>query len=89
MEITSVPLFLEYLDRVHERTRRIARCVREEDFEWQAGIGRMTAGDLVSTIAYYDQLHAESRSLFATLTDVRLAEKSPACVAFRRRRFMG
>jgi uncharacterized damage-inducible protein DinB len=109
MEVTRVGPFLEYLDRVHERTRRIVQCVREDDLEWQAAPGRLTPGDLIrhlagierhmyaetvhgrpsrfaghsrdiadgldATTAYYDRLHAESRELFAALTDARLAEK--------------
>jgi uncharacterized damage-inducible protein DinB len=110
MEITRVAPFLEYLDRVHERTRRIVARVGVADLEWQAGPGRMTAGDLIrhlagierfmyaenahgrparypghgreladgldATVAYYDRLHAEARSLFAQLTDARLVEKT-------------
>ena len=109
MEVTRIAPFLEYLDRVHERTRRIVACVRPEDLEWSAGPGRFTAGDTIrhlagierfmyaetvhdrptrypghestlangldATIDYYDRLHAESRDLFGSLTDARLAEK--------------
>src|SRR5881394_382438 len=109
MEVIRVAPFIEYLDRVHQRTRRIVDVVREEDLEWQAGPGRMTPGELIrhlagiercmyaenvhgrpaaypghsrtlaegaaATRAYYDRLHAESRALFAQLTDARLLEK--------------
>jgi len=109
MEITRVAPFLEYLDRVHARTRRVVACVREEDLEWQAGPRRLTAGDMIrhlagierymyaetvhgrrssypghgraiadglaAAVAYYDRLHAESRELFAALSDARLAER--------------
>jgi uncharacterized damage-inducible protein DinB len=109
VEVTRVGPFLEYLDRVHERTRRIVQRVRDEDLEWHAGPGRFTPGDLIRhlggierfmwaetvhgrsssypghsreladglapTIAYYDRLHAESRALFAQLSDARLSEK--------------
>ena len=109
MEVTRTTAFLEYLDRVHERTRRIVSCVRDDDLEWAAAGGRWTPGDLIRhlagierhmyaetvhgrptrypghgreladglqpTIDYYDRLHAESRTLFAELSDARLAEK--------------
>jgi uncharacterized damage-inducible protein DinB len=109
MEITRVAPFVDYLDRVHERTRRVVELVGENDLEWQAGPGRLTPGELIrhlagierfmyaenahghparypghgsevaegvaATRAYYDRLHAESRALFAALTDARLAEK--------------
>jgi uncharacterized damage-inducible protein DinB len=109
MEVTRIAPFLDYLDRVHERTRRIVRLVRADDLEWQAGPDRFTPGDLIrhlagierfmyaetvhgrpssypghsreladgiaATQAYYDALHAESRALFAELSDARLGEK--------------
>ena len=109
MEVIRVAPFIEYLDRVHQRTRRIVDVVREEDLEWQAGPGRLTPGELIrhlagierymyaenvhgrparypghgaeiaeglaATKSYYDRLHAESRELFAGLSDARLAEK--------------
>jgi uncharacterized damage-inducible protein DinB len=109
MEVTRIVPFLEYLDRVHQRTRRIVDCVREEDLEWRAGPNRFSPGDIIrhlaglerfmwaenahgrpacypgheraladglaATVGYYDRLHAESRSLFASLTDERLMEK--------------
>jgi uncharacterized damage-inducible protein DinB len=109
MEVIRVAPFLEYLDRVHERTRRVVSLVQEDDLEWSAAPGRMTPGDMIrhlagierymyaetvhgrpsrfaghrreladglaATVAYYDRLHAESRALFAELTDARLAEK--------------
>ena len=109
MEIVRVAPFLDYLDRVHERTRRIVERVRDEDLEWRAGPDRLTPGEMIrhlagierymyaetvhgrptrypghgrgladgraATIAYYDRLHAESRALFAELTDARLVEK--------------
>jgi uncharacterized damage-inducible protein DinB len=109
MEVTRIAPFLEYLDRVHQRTRRIVECVREEDLEWRAAANRFSAGDIIrhlagierfmwaenvhgraarypghdraladglrDTVAYYDRLHAESRDLFASLTDDRLIEK--------------
>jgi uncharacterized damage-inducible protein DinB len=109
MEITRVAPFLDYLDRFHERTRRIVERVSQDDLEWRAGAGRFTpgemirhlagierymygetvhgrtsrysgtapelAGDLAGTREYYDNLHRESRALFAELSDARLAEK--------------
>jgi uncharacterized damage-inducible protein DinB len=109
MEVIRVAPFLQYLDHVHERTRRVVALVGADELEWQAAPGRMTPGELIrhlagierfmfaetvhgrpsrypghardladglaATNAYYDRLHAESRALFASLTDARLAEK--------------
>lgn len=109
MDVTRVASFLEYSDRVHERTNRIVCLVREDDLEWRAGPDRFTPGDLIrhlagierfmwaetvhgrpsiypghsraladglaATVAYYNDLHAESRALFAELSDARLSER--------------
>jgi uncharacterized damage-inducible protein DinB len=61
MEVTRVAPFLEYLDRVHERTRRIVQCVREEDLDWQAAPGRLTPGDLIRHLAGIERyMYAET-----------------------------
>lgn len=51
MEVTRIAPFLEYLDRVHERTRRLVDLVGEDDVEWSAGPGRFTAGDIIRHLA--------------------------------------
>jgi uncharacterized damage-inducible protein DinB len=109
VEITRLTPFLEYLDRVHERTRRVVARIPPTELEWTPGPGKFSFGDMVrhlatierymyaetvhgrrsaypghgrdladgyeATIAFYDRLHAESRALFAVLSDARLAEK--------------
>lgn len=101
--------FLDYLDKVHARTRRLIVLVPPADVEWAPMPGKFTFGDVVrhlaaierwmygetvsgrpsayrgcgrdladgadAVVAYYDRLHAESRALFAVLTDARLEEK--------------
>jgi uncharacterized damage-inducible protein DinB len=51
MEITRVAPFLEYLDRVHERTRRIAVLVNDDALEWKAGPDRLTPGEMIRHLA--------------------------------------
>lgn len=61
MEVTRVAPFLDYLDKFHERTRRIVECVREEDLEWEAAPGRMTPGDLIRHLATIERyMYAET-----------------------------
>lgn len=61
MEITRVAPFVEYLDRVHERTRRIVELVPEKDLEWQAGPGRLTPGELIRHLAGIERyMYAEN-----------------------------
>ena len=61
MEISRVAPFLEYLDRVHERTRRIVQLIGDEDLEWEAAPGRMTPGDLTRHLAGIERyMYAEN-----------------------------
>jgi len=43
--------FLHYVDRVRERTRRVAACIPPEHIEWTYKPGAFTLGDLVRHIA--------------------------------------
>ncbi|HEY4131289.1 MAG TPA: DinB family protein [Gemmatimonadaceae bacterium] len=61
MELIRVAPFLEYLDRVHERTRRIVEMVQDDDLEWQAAPGRMTPGDMIRHLAGIERyMYAEN-----------------------------
>jgi uncharacterized damage-inducible protein DinB len=61
MEITRVAPFLEYLDRIHDRTRRLIDCVRDEDLEWRPAPGRFTAGELIRHLAGIERyMYAET-----------------------------
>ena len=61
MEVTRITPFVEYLDRVHERTRRIVTRVPEADLEWQAGPGRLTPGELIRHLAGIERfMYAEN-----------------------------
>jgi uncharacterized damage-inducible protein DinB len=109
--------FLDYLDKVHGRTRRAAALVPRGELEWAPAADRFTFGDLIrhlagierwmyaetvhgrpsrypghhralaegldATLAYHDALHAESRALFAELSDAQWEAKclTPAGVA--------
>ena len=108
---------LDYLERVHERTRRVVRLIPRDDVEWAPAPGWFTFGGLVrhlagierwmfaenaqgrpsrypghavglaegmnAVLAYYDTLHTESATIFASLDDAALARKvtTPAGVA--------
>ena len=47
----DVAAFLDYLDKVHARTRRVAVLVPADDLEWAPAPGRVTFGDLVRHLA--------------------------------------
>jgi uncharacterized damage-inducible protein DinB len=43
----TLDALLEYLDKVHQRTMRVAACIPAEKLEWTYREGRFTLGDLV------------------------------------------
>jgi uncharacterized damage-inducible protein DinB len=47
MEITRIDPFLDYFQRVHERTRRVIGCIPPEHLEWTHRPGAFTFGDLI------------------------------------------
>ncbi len=51
MQTQSLPIFLEYFDKVHQRTMRVARCVPAGKLEWTYKDGKFTLGDLLRHIA--------------------------------------
>src|SRR5271157_658585 len=51
MQIHDLDIFLEYLDKVHQRTVRVVRCIPADRLEWSFREGKFTLGDLVRHIA--------------------------------------
>jgi uncharacterized damage-inducible protein DinB len=47
MLIQSPDVFLEYLDKVHQRTLRVVRCIPADKLDWSYIEGKFTLGDLV------------------------------------------
>jgi uncharacterized damage-inducible protein DinB len=61
MEITRIGPFLDYLDRVHDRTRRIVLLVPSGDLEWAPAAGKFTFGDIVRHLAGIERwMYAET-----------------------------
>ena len=51
MQIQDPDIFLEYLDKVHQRTMRVVRCIPEDKLDWSFREGKFTLGDLVRHMA--------------------------------------
>jgi len=51
MQIQSIDAFLEYLDKVHQRTMRVVRCIPPDKLDWSYAAGKFTLGDLVRHMA--------------------------------------
>jgi uncharacterized damage-inducible protein DinB len=53
--------FLEYLDKVHARTRNVVACIPADGLEWAPAPGRWTAGDQVRHLAAIERwMYAEN-----------------------------
>jgi uncharacterized damage-inducible protein DinB len=60
---TDLQTFLDYLDRVHARTRRVVSCISAETLEWVPASSRWTAGDQVRHLAGIERwMYAETVS---------------------------
>jgi uncharacterized damage-inducible protein DinB len=61
MEIQTIDSFLEYLDKVHQRTLRVVRCIPPDKLDWSYAPGKFTLGDLVRHIACIERhMYAEN-----------------------------
>jgi uncharacterized damage-inducible protein DinB len=56
MEIRDLSIFLDYFDKVHERTMRVARCIPADKVDWSYREGKFTVGDIARHIALANRL---------------------------------
>ena len=82
MEIQQIEPFLQYFERVHERTRRVILCIPPEHLEWTYKPGAFTLGDLVR------HLGAIERTMFAENAQCR-PSRYPGHGTGARRRLRG
>jgi uncharacterized damage-inducible protein DinB len=47
MQPQQLDVFLDYLDKVQQRTMRVARCIPADKLDWSYAEGKFTLGDLV------------------------------------------
>ena len=47
MQVQSPDVFLDYLDKVQQRTMRVARCIPADKLDWSYADAKFTLGDLV------------------------------------------
>lgn len=63
MQIQDLGLFLDYLDKIHQRTMRVVRCIPADKIDWTHREGQFTLGDLVRHIATINRyMYAETVS---------------------------
>ena len=51
MEITSVQTFLDYYEKIRQRTLRVINCIPPDKIEWTYKEGKFTFGDLIRHLA--------------------------------------
>ena len=59
MEIQNLAVFLDYFDKVHQRTVRVVKCIPPDKVDWSFRERKFTLGDLARHIA------AANRYIFA------------------------
>jgi uncharacterized damage-inducible protein DinB len=61
MEITSVSSFLDYYEKIRQRTLCVVRCIPPDQIEWSYMPGKFTVGDLTRHICAIERyLYAEN-----------------------------
>ncbi|HTR04936.1 MAG TPA: DinB family protein [Thermoanaerobaculia bacterium] len=61
MDVLSVGPFLDYWEKVHGRTRRVAECIPADRVEWTPQPGKFTLGDTVRHLAAIERwMYAEN-----------------------------
>ncbi len=61
MEIKTISSFLDYYEKLRQRTLKVIRCIPPEKLEWTYRPGKFTPGDLVRHLAAIERdLYAEN-----------------------------
>jgi uncharacterized damage-inducible protein DinB len=61
MDIPTVASFLDYYEKIRQRTLRVVRCVPADRLEWSPQEGKFSIGDLIRHIAAIERyLYAEN-----------------------------
>lgn len=64
MEILTVGPFLDYFERVRERTLKVIKCVPDDKIDWTYKEGKFTFGDLIRHLAAIERyMYAENVQL--------------------------
>ena len=61
MEIETIEPFLDYYERIRERTLRVVHCIPPEKIDWTYREGKFTFGDLIRHLAAIERyMYAEN-----------------------------
>lgn len=68
MEIQTINPFLDYFEKIRERTLRVIRCIPPEHIEWAYKEGKFTFGDVIRHLATIERyMYAENAQLKSSL----------------------
>ena len=51
MEINSIQAFIDYYEKIRQRTLRVIKCIPSDQIEWTYKEGKFTFGDLIRHLA--------------------------------------
>lgn len=61
MEINNIETFLEYLEKVRERTLRVIKCIPPDKIDWTYKAGKFTFADIIRHLATIERyMYAEN-----------------------------
>jgi uncharacterized damage-inducible protein DinB len=61
VEIIKVPAFLDYYEKIRQRTLRVIRCIPPDKVDWSPQPGKFTLADLIRHIAAVERfMYAEN-----------------------------
>jgi uncharacterized damage-inducible protein DinB len=61
VQIQDPNIFLDYFDKIHQRTMRVASCIPPDKIDWTCREGQFTLGDLVRHIVTINRyMYAET-----------------------------
>jgi uncharacterized damage-inducible protein DinB len=64
MEIESIEPFLDYYEKIRERTLKVVKCIPPEKIDWTYKEGKFTFGDLIRHLAAIERyMYAENVQL--------------------------
>ncbi|HZD94755.1 MAG TPA: DinB family protein [Candidatus Sulfotelmatobacter sp.] len=64
MEITNIPEFLDYYEKVRQRTHKVIACIPPEKFDWRYTEGKFSFADIIRHVGTIERyMYAENAQL--------------------------
>src|ERR1041384_6702005 len=91
MEIIKPQEFLDYYEKVRQRTQKVIACIPAEKFDWRYAEGKFSFADIIRHLAAHPLLYGNGCAPWWSMRCIiaRRFTFTWACWAFRRRRSTG